>query len=114
MPEINHDDYRISYDPETTIITCTGSFRLRSEEYAPIAALLNEVIDSGPTALTLDVRELQFLNSSGISTLSKFILQLRNNAAQSVVVRGNNAISWQPRSLKNLQRLLPQLILELE
>ena len=59
------------------------------------------------------MRELQFLNSSGINTLSKFILQVRKHNVSQVVVQGSARFPWQEKSLKNLQRLLPALQLDI-
>ena len=112
--EITHDDYRVTYDPETATVMCTGSFRLRGPEYAPIADMLNEAADAKPQILILDLRDLQFLNSSGINTLSKFVIRIRKHNASQVVVRGNNQFPWQKKSLRNLERLMPGLQLELE
>lgn len=114
MKEIKHNDYRIGFDAEAALITCSGSLRLRGEDYAPVAELLNEAADAQPPTLTLDLRQLQFLNSSGINTLSKFILRLRQQAVSEVTVKGSGAFPWQRRSLKNLQRLLPGLRLEFD
>ena len=114
MAEINQDDYRVSYDPETAVITYSGRFRLRGEEYAPIAELLNEAADAKPPKLTLDLRKLQFLNSSGINILSKFVLRVRKHNVSAVTIIGNAGFPWQHKSLKNMQRLLPGLQVKLE
>ena len=53
------------------------------------------------------------LNSSGINTLSKFILHVRNHKVTQVVVQGSARFPWQEKSLINLQRLLPTLKLEI-
>ncbi|MDH3663658.1 MAG: hypothetical protein OEU92_27205 [Alphaproteobacteria bacterium] len=113
--DITHEDYRVRFDEENGVVTCEGSFRLRNgEEYQPILDLLINAADAKPEMLTLDVRELQFLNSSGINTLSKFVLHVRKHKASQVVIRGNHAFPWQTKSLKNFQRLLPELKLEIE
>ncbi len=113
--EITHDDYVVRYDTATTTVICQGSFRLRgSEEYAPIMQLLTEVADAKPAMLTLDVSALQFLNSSGINTLSKFVLQVRKHTASQIMIKGSSQFPWQQKSLKNFQRLLPGLQLEIE
>jgi hypothetical protein len=114
MPAINHDDYQISYDPATAVITLAGTFRLRQQEYEPVVQILNEAADAQPAALTLDVRRLEFLNSVGISSLSRFVLRVRQHHASALTVRGSMAISWQRRSLPNLQRFMPELQLQLE
>jgi hypothetical protein len=111
--EIVHADYEVQYDEASSTVTCRGSFRLHGEEYAPVLDLLLKAADAMPAMLTLDVRELQFLNSSGINTLSKFILRVRNHKVSQVVVRGSARFPWQEKSLINLQRLLPALKLEI-
>jgi hypothetical protein len=84
------------------------------EEYAPIVQLLNELADQEPATITLDLRELEFLNSSGINVISKFVLKVRQKNTSQILVRGSKTIPWQGKSLKNLQRLMPSLQLELE
>jgi len=113
--DIAHADYQVRYDEADGVVTCQGSFRLRGgEEYQPILELLIKAADAMPDMLTLDVRELRFLNSSGINMLSKFILQVRKHKVSQVVVRGNASFPWQTKSLKNFQRLLPGLQLEID
>ncbi|MBV7332396.1 hypothetical protein KFU94_30030 [Chloroflexi bacterium TSY] len=113
MQEIHEEAYQVSYNPETATVTCAGSFRLHGPEYAPILALMNEASSAGHAEITLDVRNLDFLNSSGINTLSKFVIGMRKKKESQLVVLGNAQYPWQKKSLKNLQRLLPTLKLEL-
>jgi hypothetical protein len=109
------DDYQVHYDAVTATVLCQGSFRLRgTEEYAPILQVLTSAADAKPATLTLDLRTLQFLNSSGVTTLSKFVLQARKHNVSQVVIKGSKQFPWQEKSLKNLQRLLPGLQLEIE
>ena len=112
---ITHEAYQVQYDETSGTITCQGSFRLRGgEEYQPILDLLIRAADAKPATLTLDVRQLQFLNSSGINTLAKFILQVRKNNASQVVIKGSKHYPWQHKSLINFQRLLPGLHMEMD
>jgi len=113
--EINTKDYSIQYDRATETVTCCGSFRLsQMEEYAPIVQLLNDLADREPKTITLDLRQLEFLNSFGINIVSKFVIKVRQQKNIQIVVKGSNRIPWQGKSLKNLQRLMPSLQLELE
>lgn len=112
--DISHEDYQVRYDEATATILCSGSFRLHGEEYKPVLDLLTLAADAKPAMLTLDLRGLQFLNSSGINTLSKFVLHVRKHNTSGVLVRGSTRFPWQEKSLKNLQRLLPALKLEIE
>jgi hypothetical protein len=112
--EITHKNYQVRYDAATATVICQGSFRLRGpEEYAPILELLNQAAEAKPVTLTLDLRQLQFLNSSGINTLSKFILLVRKLNTSQIVMQGNQQFAWQQKSLLNFQRLLPGLQLEI-
>lgn len=84
------------------------------EEYAPIVDLLNEVTESSPNMITLDLRKLEFLNSSGINIISKFVIKVRQLKNIQITIQGSKQIPWQGKSLKNLQRLMPSMHLELE
>lgn len=110
--EINQTDYQVKYDPTTTTVLCSGSFRLNGPEYDPILGVLNAAATAGHPVLTLDVSGLQFLNSSGINTLSKFVMQMRKQPASQLIIKGSEQYPWQKKSLVNLQRLLPNLRLE--
>lgn len=76
--------------------------------------LLDQLIDKQPQIITLDLRKLESLNSSGINILSRFVIKVRQQKTIQIVVQGSQAIPWQGRSLKNLQRLMPSLQLEWE
>jgi hypothetical protein len=111
--EIKTDDYYIGYDRETATVSCQGSLRLPGmDEYKPIVDFLEEVADMDSPKITLNLQELEFLNSSGISMLSKFVINVRHRKNVELVVQGSNQIPWQGKSLKNLQRLMPALVLE--
>ncbi|MBD2740715.1 hypothetical protein [Coleofasciculus sp. FACHB-1120] len=113
--EIKTEDYSIWYDSVTETANFQGSLRLSGmEEYAPIVKLLNDLVDSEPPTITLNLRELEFLNSSGINVLSKFVINVRQKEKIQMIVQGSKNIPWQSKSLKNLQRLMPSLHLEFE
>lgn len=113
--EIKTEAYSVCYDAATSTVYCIGSLRLSGiEEYAPIVELLNEVAETQPPVITLNLRELEFLNSSGISILSKFVIKVRQKKTVKIIVQGSQGIPWQGKSLKNLQRLMPNLTLELD
>ncbi|MDJ0837516.1 MAG: hypothetical protein QNK37_13440 [Acidobacteriota bacterium] len=112
--EIKADDYRIHYDAAEARIVCSGNFRLQGRDYAPVVDLLNRAADAKPEKITLDLRALKFLNSSGINTFSKFVIRVRKHGVSAVEVLGSTAVPWQSKSLKNLQRLKKDLVLTLE
>lgn len=111
--ELKSEDYRVGYDEESQTLTYQGALRLADlEEYAPMWQMLSEIIRQKPTRLVMDLRGLRFLNSSGFNVLSKFVLKVRQEATIEMVVRAAKNVAWQEKSLKNLQRLMPNLQLE--
>ncbi|MCS6960015.1 MAG: hypothetical protein RMK91_08180 [Pseudanabaenaceae cyanobacterium SKYGB_i_bin29] len=112
---IQAEDYEVQYLPETNEVVFQGSLRLSgAEEYQPIVDLLESLISDQSVHICLDLRKLEFLNSSGINILSKFVINARKRNTIEVTVRGAKTIPWQSKSLKNLQRLMPNLKLEIE
>lgn len=112
--EIVKDQYVVKYDSENSTVVCSGSFRLTGPEYTDVAEILNAAADAKPEVLNLDLTGLEFLNSSGINTLSKFVIRLRKHKATQVNVKGNSEFAWQKKSLANFQKLLPGLVLEFD
>lgn len=112
--QIKTDDYTIAYNPTDKTVAFKGALRLSSfDDYTPILTLLNEAVVLSPVSLTLDLRNLEFLNSSGINVLSKFVIKVQREHQKSLVVQGSQQIPWQGKSLRNLQRLMPGLQLEI-
>lgn len=113
--EIKDPDYSVQYDPKTQTVTFQGELQLSGmDDYTPIIALLDETIAQEPPTLTLDLRELEFLNSSGINMLLRLVIKVRDRTQMQLVVQGAEKVSWQSRSLQTLKRLMPRLDLRLE
>jgi hypothetical protein len=113
--EINGENYRVFYDQSTAHMTLEGSLRLQGvNEYEPIVQILDEMAAHAQPTLTLNLQALEFLNSSGINILSRFVIKLRKQGDHHLIIQGNKQFSWQTKSLKNLERLMPGLMLELE
>ncbi len=113
--EIKTEDYHIIYDETSHKVVFDGSLRLNGgEEYASIFELLDSIAQQEPEKIVLDLKDLSFLNSSGISILSKFVIKVRKSKNIQMVVIGAKKNPWQGKSLKNLQRLMPSLKLELK
>lgn len=115
VKEIKAEDYSIQYDGDAGTINFQGEISLGGpSDYNAINELLNEAVDSNHETLTLDLRDLAFLNSSGISMLSKFVVGLRKKKGLQLIIIGSNSMPWQGKSLTNLKKLLPGLTLDLE
>ncbi|MBW4635299.1 MAG: hypothetical protein KME30_26415 [Iphinoe sp. HA4291-MV1] len=113
--KVQGDDYQVQYDPASATVYFKGEIALGGpKDYAPIVNLLNQVAALEPPTIQLNLKELAFLNSSGISMLSKFVLGMRKNKGTQLIVLGSKQTPWQKKSLKNLERLLPGLKLVVE
>jgi hypothetical protein len=115
MEQLKGDEYTIEHDSATHTVSLKGTIRLQtSEDYLPITQLLQIAHDAAVGAiLSLDFRQLQFLNSSGISMISKFVISGRKQDKVMLTVLGNRDIYWQQKSLANLQKLWPKVQIEI-
>ncbi len=115
IPKVTGEDYQVEYNSTSEMVEFKGQISLGGpKEYAPIVNLLNKVADLELSIMTLNIKELAFLNSSGISMLSKFVLGMRKKKGTQLIVLGSKKVPWQYKSLKNLERLLPGLKLVVE
>ena len=103
--EIKGGNYRVWYDANEVTVYFEGILRLGGpQEYMPIENLLDKVLESGPNKITLDLRALNFLNSSGINVLYKFAIATRKKGELQLLVRGSKNVPWQGKSLPNLKK----------
>lgn len=110
--EIKTDDYTIWCDEGAASVHFKGILRLSGmNEYDPIMAFLLENLRSAEQ-FTLDLQGLEFLNSSGISMLTMFVIKARQQGNVDLRIQGSEKTLWQTKSLKNLKRLMPSLSLE--
>lgn len=113
MKHLEGEGYTAEYDPDARRVKLAGSLRLSGlTEYAPISEMLDATLEAPD--LELDLTRLEFLNSSGIATLSKFVINARNRKTSALTIRGSSRIPWQSKSLNNLKRLMPALELVIE
>ncbi|MEM7795283.1 MAG: hypothetical protein AAF579_12650 [Cyanobacteria bacterium P01_C01_bin.118] len=116
--EIKGKEYEVVYESAVATVTFKGELALMGMgEYPPIANLLEQCLEDAtsqdPSQLTLDLRELKFLNSSGINVISKFVIKVRRSTKVAMTIRGSDTIPWQSKSLVNLKRLMPGMVVEL-
>jgi hypothetical protein len=68
-------------EEESSTVIFKGALRLTGmEDYAPIFELLKATLTNEPAPVLLDLRELHFLNSSGITMFSRFVIEARDRA----------------------------------
>jgi hypothetical protein len=106
--EIETNNYHIVHDLENTTIRLQGGLRLEStKEYVPIMQMFDQLIDQEPPLITLHLRDLSFINSSGINILHKFILKVEQKKTSQLVVQASQRHAWQHKVLMSLQRVMP-------
>ncbi len=113
MFETDTEDYQIWYEPKTQTFFLQGFLRLDGmAEYQYIMDAMLEAMGDA-SEFTINLENLEFLNSSGISMLSMFVVKVRTKKTVQLNLRGSKGILWQTKSLRNLQRLMPSLKLDL-
>lgn len=113
--EIKGENFKIFYDSNSKVINFTGRVRLRGlQEYTVVFDLFDKVLERNKDLITLDLQNLELINSSGIDMLSKFIITTRKKKTVQINIIGSSTKTWQTRLLKNLQRLMPSLKYELK
>jgi hypothetical protein len=111
---VRSKEYSVIYEPEQAIVICKGSLSLNgTQEYAPMLDLLLYAADQQNQLLNLDLRELTFLNSSGINTFTKFVIHVRKRQNLQLHIIGYEEVTWQVKLLRNLQRLMPTLEIDM-
>jgi hypothetical protein len=114
MKTINGETFEVRLDEDSSTIFFKGALRLSgTEDYASILDLLKCTLTSSRSPIRLDLRELEFLNSSGITMFSRFVIEARERAEVSLQFHASQRVPWQARSLKNLQRLMPALEIQI-
>lgn len=110
MKNINGESFEVRLEEERFTVSFKGALRLSGmEDYAPILEMLRATLANPAAPIVLDLRELDFLNSSGITMFSRFVIEARDRAGVNLQFIASESIPWQARSLKNLQRLMPAL-----
>ena len=112
--EFRGEDFVITYNQVSNSVEFFGTLRLRdSADYKPLTDIFEAAHQNARDLLTLDFRNLQFLNSAGINTISRFVITARTRDTAQLRVLGNTEISWQQKSLLNLQKLWAKVAIEI-
>lgn len=114
MLKLEGDIYLIWYKDDDHIIHFEGSLRLWDPgEYSRIKQYMLDIYELDIEKLSIDLTKLEFLNSSGISMLCKFIFETKKTNRIPITIVGRNDILWQKKSLHNLKKLWDKIELKL-
>lgn len=114
MIKFEGDIYKIWYNDQEHVIVFEGSLRLWDPaEYNKIRQYLYDIYELNLKTMKIDLTRLEFLNSSGISMLCKFVFESKKLDHSPIVFIGKNDILWQKKSLHNLKKLWDKIELDL-
>jgi len=92
-------------------VTVSGVLRLSSpraydEVFAPVVERL-----AGEDPVEVDLRAVEFMNSSGISAFAQIVVKARR-AVRPLTVIVKNDVAWQRKAVKTLAKLYPAMEVE--
>ena len=64
--------------------------------------------------IEVDLRDLSFMNSSGILTLVRWITKAKAGSAYQIVLRYDRNVTWQRTSIPTLAKLAPNVVIAAE
>lgn len=103
------DEFTLTISDDRSAATVAGVFRLASPSaYVPVMKPLVDCIEAKPRAFRLDLAGVSFMNSSGVTALSRLVMSARQHDVALVCVV-DDAVPWQGKTLSSLQRLYPKL-----
>ncbi|MCH8554611.1 MAG: hypothetical protein LAT76_05595 [Schleiferiaceae bacterium] len=113
--ELQIGDSQLHYDTTNCQVHIAGSMRLPNmQEYDAITQFLKSAAAQCKEHLTIDLSKLNFLNSSGITTLSLFIIHASKTGKPQIKVVGSQDIPWHTKSLSNFKKLWKEVALEIK
>ena len=75
------------------------------EEFEKIKNFILDTYDLETSELILNFSKLEFMNSAGISTLCRFVLEAKEMTdPKPIKIIGNKEILWQVKSFENLKK----------
>ncbi len=107
-PVVSGPEYLVRFSRATGTVTFGGTLRLNS--YDEIKSMVRAAVEAiGPTGvLTLDVRQLKLLNSSGINLFAGVALSARSSGTKLRLMTSSE-YSWQSKMLGTLRKLMPTI-----
>jgi hypothetical protein len=117
IPIISIEEGKVTLSAENDTIMIAGEIdQVNPGEFMEtfFATVNEQSASEGQKVVKIDLSELQFLNSSGIRELLKWIIsfiKLDQDKSNKIVFLYNPAISWQPISVPMLCRLAPDQVL---
>lgn len=113
--EVQEQGAVVRFVAESATVQFVGLLRLpHLRAYDNVARLLHEAAAQVGEELTLDFRELRFLNSSGLSAIGVFVVAMRKAGRPKLRMLGTKSNAWQQNSLRNFRMLWNETVLVIE
>lgn len=104
---MENDDYKIRLNENGHFII-SGVLRLQSPTiYDDLFVPIKIDIESN-RPITVDLQNVSYLNSSGITALARLIIKARTHDAPFKIIAKSD-VPWQKKSILSLKRLWPKL-----
>lgn len=110
---IKGNSYRVDFDGQSTL-TMSGKLAAMPEEYEKIEDffenVLNAISQAGINQLFFDLRELTFLNSSGIKTICVSLVMAADDLeGLHLKILCNRSVTWQIETIPTFKDLMDNL-----
>lgn len=108
MSKTDASDFTLRMHPDGNGVTLLGIMRLVSPTaYRKVLGPVYDAMGVCAGTFQIDIADLQFMNSSGITALSRLVMLARERNIGCVCVV-NDSYAWQRKTLLSLQRLYPK------
>ena len=104
---------RPQVDGRVLRLTMTGSVEERDPAalFDPYWSNLDGAVRrEGITLVELDIAGLDFMNSSGILTLVRWLMKVKAQPAYEIVIQYDSQLTWQKTNVPVLAKLAPEVV----
>ncbi len=113
MMKLEGDGFQVTY--EDGLLDISGKLSLMLEDYADLEEFFEKVIGSEPSELTVDIRDLEYLNSSGIKTICVgLLLEADEIEDMQMKILCSNRYTWQKETIPTFEDLVDHLEIRFE
>ena len=106
--KLSGEDYQISYRDD--VIHLSGKLSLMLEDYVDMERFFEKIVQSRPKELTLDIQNLEYLNSSGIKVICvNLILEAADLDELKMTIKCSNRYTWQKETVPTFSDLMDDM-----
>lgn len=85
-------DFNIKEEDNIQILTISGELIDKNQAINLLNAV-DELVESDKNKLIIDIKDLKYMNSSGLNVLIQLLTKTRNNGGESVIYNVNKKIT---------------------